>query len=122
MRTAEPVRGDLSVYIHRGFLSAFLLPAIGQADPLVLEACVLTRMRGASFIVVGREVEHNRGEEHRCEQAWWCRLPAGLLKAEAVMDLNVIPTREERRAQSGQDGAIVQALPLDPLGRLPARA
>lgn len=96
VRAAASTRGELSVYVYRGVRSAFLHPAGGRGDPLVLEACVLTRMRGASFIVAGVEVRHYRGEEHREEQAWWCRLPAGA--EDAPLDLSPVLSREEKRA------------------------
>lgn len=95
VRACRPVRGDLSVHMHRGVRQAILLPAEGRADPLVLEDCILTQMRGESFLVVGHEVEFRRGDTLRSEQAWWCRLPDGMAMPPG---LDVTPTREERRA------------------------
>lgn len=102
VRTAQPMRGDLSVYVYRGVRSAFLHPTEGRHDPLMLEACLLTRMRGASFVVIGHEVEHYRGEVRRHEQAWWCRLPAQ--GTDRVIDYGATLNREERRLARAERG------------------
>jgi len=102
VRIGRPMRGDLLVYVYRGVRTAFLHPTEGRHDPLMLEACLLTRMRGASFIVIGQEVEHYRGEVRRHEQAWWCRLPAQ--GEEPAIDYSATLSREERRLARAERG------------------
>ena len=93
----EPLQGELSVYVQRGAQQAVLLP-MKPDDVLVLEECRLTQLRGASFVLVGFEVNQGHGSATRCEQAWWCRLTASPVPRPMPNLDDVTPTREERRA------------------------
>lgn len=77
LRSRVPVRGDLSMFERRHVAMAAVLPE-GKRLPdniPTLEEPRLTRIRGESFVLVGYESFHLRGETKRYRQAWWCRLP-----------------------------------------------
>lgn len=95
VRAATPIRGELSVYVHRGAVLASMLVDNHHADEIPpLEAPRITRMKGSSFLLVGVERVHHRQETEHYPQAWWYRLPA---EPEPI-DL-MVPTlsREEKR-------------------------
>lgn len=84
LRTCAPVRGNLSMFERRRIRMAAVLPdgpCVPESFP-TLEEPRLTRIRGESFVLVGYESFHARGETKRYRQAWWCRLPGARVPAD----------------------------------------
>jgi len=95
VRSATPVRGELSVYVQRGTVQASMLLGNTREDEVPpLESPRITRMKGSSFLLVGIERIAYRKEIQLYPQAWWCRLPAELDPISLTVPTL---TREEKR-------------------------
>lgn len=86
LRARTPVRGELSLFERRQIRMASVLPEGKRLPDTIptLEEPLLTRIRGESFVLVGYESFHVRGETKRYAQAWWCRLPGARVPEDLV--------------------------------------